>query len=178
MRSKPANARLSAWFVQWRSPLRKFLGLRGRVPRADIDDAAQEVFLRLLRYDKGEVVEHPQAYLYKMAANVAAEWALRARRRYAHEPQWLAGLEADDNPDLELDRRAAREDLRRALAALTGRQRLVLKLRFGEGLSNAEVAARIGSTHRIVKRELAQSYERLRLELDPGSLEAMLHGRE
>ena len=50
-----------------------------------MDDAAQEVFLRLLRYDRGELVENPQAYLFKVATNVAAEWSIRARRERERE---------------------------------------------------------------------------------------------
>lgn len=48
---------------------------------ADFDDVAQEVFLRLLRYDAAQIVEHPQAYLFKMASNVAAEWSIRSSNR-------------------------------------------------------------------------------------------------
>ncbi len=54
---------------------------RGAVRVADLDDVAQEVFLRLLRYETAEVVQHPQAYIFKMAANVTAEWAIRSRHR-------------------------------------------------------------------------------------------------
>src|ERR1700744_3279532 len=91
-----ANNILSAWFRRWRSPLRKFLAGRGAVRVADLDDVAQEVFLRLLRYESAEVVQHPQAYIFKMAANVAAEWAIRSRHRLAHEPRWLSTLVAQD----------------------------------------------------------------------------------
>ena|SRR2546427_7067363 len=57
--------RLADWFRQWRSPLRKFLLRRGSVPASDLDDIAQEVFLRLMRYDRTELIEHPQAYLFQ-----------------------------------------------------------------------------------------------------------------
>ena len=79
MISIDAKRRLSDWFRQWRSPLRKFLRSRGAIRAADLDDVAQEVFLRLMRYERVELIENPQAYLYKMASNVAAEWAIRAR---------------------------------------------------------------------------------------------------
>ena len=54
------------------------------VSGADVNEVAQEVFLRLLRYDKGELIDYPQAYLSKMAANVVNEWAIRASRRVGH----------------------------------------------------------------------------------------------
>jgi hypothetical protein len=39
----------------------------------------------LLRYDRAELVEHPKAYLFRMATNLATEWALRARSRHPHD---------------------------------------------------------------------------------------------
>ena len=47
----------------------------------DVEDVGQEVFLRLMRYETAELIEHPQAYLYKVASNVATEWSMRARNR-------------------------------------------------------------------------------------------------
>src|ERR1700744_846480 len=96
MPSLPAHKSLSEWFRRWRTPLRRFLAARGLVRVEDLDDVAQEVFLRLLRYESAEVVQHPQAYIFKMAANVAAEWAIRSRHRLAHEPRWLSTLVAQD----------------------------------------------------------------------------------
>src|SRR5882757_6987038 len=96
--------RLTDWFRQWRGPLRKFLVGRGAVPAADLDDVAQEVFLRLMRYGRTELIEHPQAYLFKMASNVAAEWAIRARYVRPHESKWLEGLSAEDRPEDEANR--------------------------------------------------------------------------
>src|SRR5687768_14022872 len=72
--------------------------MAGAVCAADLDDVAQEVFLRLMRYPRSELVEHPQAYLFRMAANVAAERALRARHSRPHESEWLDDLTADDRP--------------------------------------------------------------------------------
>ena len=59
--------KVADWFRQWRLPLLKFLIGKGTVRASDLDDVAQEVFLRLMRYGRTELIEHPQAYLYKMA---------------------------------------------------------------------------------------------------------------
>src|SRR5579863_3429412 len=99
MTDASSHRRLTHWFLQWRLPLRKFLVGRGAVPASDLDDVAQEVFLRLMRYGRTELIEHPQAYLYKMAANVAAEWALRGRYMRSREPEWLAGFMGEEAED-------------------------------------------------------------------------------
>src|SRR4051812_13691160 len=92
------NGRLSSWFRRWRLPLRKFLLGRAGIAVSDVDDVAQEVFLRLMRYRKAELVEHPQAYLFKMATNVAAEWSIRSSQRHPHESKWLATLIGPEQP--------------------------------------------------------------------------------
>ncbi len=46
---------------------------KGGARSGDLDDIAQEVFLRLLRYERTEQAEHPQAYLFTIASNVAAD---------------------------------------------------------------------------------------------------------
>jgi RNA polymerase sigma factor (sigma-70 family) len=166
MTSSEAQGRLVEWFRQWRAPLRKFLTARWGVQSGELDDVAQEVFLRLLRYDRTELVENPQAYLFKMASNVAAEWSMRARVRRPHDPKWLLDLRADMGPEDEAIRSAAHEQLRVALSVLPARQREVLRLHFGEGLSHAEIASRMAVTQRIVKRDLVKTYARLRTELD------------
>jgi RNA polymerase sigma factor (sigma-70 family) len=177
--SGPETAKkLTEWFRQWRLPLRKFLIGQGAVPAADVNDVAQEVFLRLLRYDRAELVDYPQAYLFKMAANVANEWAIRSRLRRPHDSKWLSPLLAEDSPELDVARAEVQAEIARALNTLTARQRAVLKLQFGEGASRAEIAQRLGSTERVVKRDLMKSYEKLRVELTTDLLRVLANGRE
>jgi RNA polymerase sigma factor (sigma-70 family) len=178
MSDAEGKLRLAAWFQQWRQPLRAFLRNRGTVPSGDVDDVAQEVFLRLLRYDRSLLVEYPQAYLYKIAANVAAEWSLRARVSRPHSAEWLDGLLADDRPDDDAARRQGQEAIERALNTLTGRQRAVLKLQFFEGLSHEEIAKRLNMTPRVVRRMVVQSYPQLRVQLNAEITGALAHGRE
>jgi RNA polymerase sigma factor (sigma-70 family) len=170
--------RLTDWFRQWRGPLRKFLVGRGAVPAADLDDVAQEVFLRLMRYGRTELIEHPQAYLFKMASNVAAEWAIRARYVRSREPEWLAGLAGEDRPEDEASHIELQDEIERALLTLTPQQQEVLKLQFYSGLSRGEIAGRLNLSERSVKRALTKSYEKLRSELHTDAFARMTDGRE
>ena len=177
MTSPDKKSRLTLWFNQWRAPLRKFLIRRGTVRSSDLDDVAQEVFLRLLRYDRAELIEHPQAYLFKMAANVAAEWSIRARSSNPHDPRWLSELQADDEPSETVARECIQDKVERALRTLTPRQREVLKLQFTDELGYAEIADRLGTTHRSIKRIVIKSYDKLRHELDAELLGVISRGR-
>jgi RNA polymerase sigma factor (sigma-70 family) len=172
-RDPATSRRLADWFRQWRSPLRKFLRARGSIPASEIDDVAQEVFLRLMRYERTEIVENPRAYLYKMASNVAAEWAIRSRNTRPHDSRWLTGLVSGAEPAASLGRDVAEHEVRRAIETLGVRERKMLKLHYFEGLGLADIAERTGATPRTVKRVLIRSYDKLRHELDPGLLGVM-----
>jgi RNA polymerase sigma factor (sigma-70 family) len=177
MSTAEAKRRLSDWFRQWRLPLRRFLLGRAGVRAADVDDVAQEVFLRLMRYERAELVEHPQAYLHKIASNVAAEWLMRAAGRTRRDARWSAGdPEGADSPEAMLLRAQSEEHVARALMRLQPRQREVLKLHFAEDLGHAAIAERTGQSLRSVRRHFARGYKKLRQELDPGLLRAFEEG--
>jgi RNA polymerase sigma factor (sigma-70 family) len=178
MNDRDTKRRLAVWFRQWGLPLRKFLVGRGMVPASDLDDVAQEVFLRLMRYERTDLIEHPQAYLYKMATNVAAEWAIRARSRRPHESKWLLGLAAVDLLECGLNQAELQYEIERALLTLTPREREVLKLQFFESLSRAQVAERLGTSERAVKRILMKSYQKLRQQLDAELLRGITDGHD
>lgn len=173
-------ARLTDWFREWRQPLRRFL-MRRTASSADIDDIAQEVFLRLLRYDRAELIEQPQAYLFRMALNVSAEWRMRSAQREPHRSDWLAELVDEADPQAKLQQAARSEDLIRALETLRPRQREILRLHYSGGLTYKGIAAKLGITARIVKRDMTRAYADLRACLDPdmaifGSLAPLSEG--
>ncbi len=176
MKNPVSTQLLAVWFRKWQAPLRRFLYLRTAVRSADLDDVAQEVFLRLMRYERAEVIEQPQAYLYRMAANVAAEWSIRSRNVRPHDSRWLSGLVAESEPESEAVNAEFADKLEAAMTRLNTRQRSVLRLQFVEELSHAEIAARIGASPRTVKRIVAETYLRLRVDLDPILHSAATHG--
>jgi RNA polymerase sigma-70 factor (ECF subfamily) len=158
-------------------PLRRFLARRRVGSAADIEDIAQEVFLRLLRYDRAELVEHPQAYLFKIAVNVSAEWSTRSSRRLPHDSAWLTELVDALSPEAELEHAGLDECLRVAVEALPARAREILRLHFGEGMTHPQIATALGVTRKIVKRDCARAYAELRSTLDLELFDAHRHSR-
>lgn len=157
---------LADWFSDWQQPLRRFLTRRKVGSAADIEDIAQEVFLRLIRYDRAALIDHPQAYLFKIAANISAEWAVRSSRRLPHDSAWLAELVDALTPEMAVERAGRDEQLRNALEALPARAHEILRLHFGEGMTLLEIASELGVTRKIVKRDVARAYAALRTSLD------------
>jgi RNA polymerase sigma-70 factor (ECF subfamily) len=159
--------RLASWFREWRRPIRYWLSRRSSVPAADLDDVAQEVFLRLLRYGEDVVVDNPQGYLFRIAANVASEWRERARLRRPHDQSWLQELQIDpaDEPENAVARSAVQEQVQAAVERLPQRQRVVLLLHVNDGLTYMEIAQQMGLSYRAVLRDLTRAYAQLRMQL-------------
>jgi len=91
---------------------------------------------------------------------------MRSRRRHPHDARWLDDLQAESDPERDMARESAHQQLREALASLPPRQREMLRLHFGEGLARAQIAERLQTTERSVKRDLINAYARLRVVLD------------
>lgn len=166
-RKMGSRERVNGWFNEWCRPLRRFLAGRHSIPTNDLDDVVQEVYLRLLRYDRTEAIEQPQAYMFKMAANIAIEFASRSRTGGVRDMAWLEEYAPDEATEEELRRLENEEEVSRALLVLRPRQREILKLQFFEGLTHAQTAERLGVSERVVKRTLAKTYRRLRGTLLP-----------
>jgi RNA polymerase sigma factor (sigma-70 family) len=166
---------LADWFTRWREPLRRFLVAKGVHRVADWEDVFQEVFLRLLRYESAEVVEQPRAYVFKVAANVAAEWAMRARHRFEHQPYWLDTLVFEDRREEMFDSVVIQGRVKRAVDTLSERAQAILMLHFEEDLSHSDIAERLGLSLRVVRRDFEKSYIKLRHELRLEPPETLLH---
>ncbi len=161
MPARPTPPHVTAWFHEYHDQLLRFLR-RGLDDPAEAQDLAQEVFLRLLRIDEPDLIQHPRAYLYRVAINVIQEWRMRNQRFPLQDGQDLEQIPDHHEPaaDLEADEQAARVNA--AVARLPALYRAVLKLRVTQGMTHNEVAAQLGLSPRMVKRYLIKAYARLR----------------
>jgi RNA polymerase sigma factor (sigma-70 family) len=166
------NDRFGDWFKEWRKPVRHWLSRRASVPAAELDDLAQEVFLRLLRYSENTAVENPLGYLLRIAGNVASEWRERARVSKPHDQEWLEDLliEPDKEPENSVCQARTDETVQAAVDQLPYRQKQVLLLRVNESLTYKEIAERLKLSPRVVLRDLSRAYSQLRMRLNPDDL--------
>jgi RNA polymerase sigma factor (sigma-70 family) len=153
------------WAAVYGDDLQRFLAKR-RLVESDIKDVCQEVFLRLLRFNRGEVIHNPLAYLFRVAANVAHDFKLR-------RPQWTSlenesveetalGTDASESPESIADASYRRRFLQQVIAELPPLPRAVIALQYHEGLSYDQIAERLGVTRRVVKRAMARAFALMR----------------
>jgi RNA polymerase sigma factor (sigma-70 family) len=157
-------SRLARWVRDYAPDLHRFLAKR-RLIESDIQDVCQEVYLRLLRFDRTEVATNPQAYLIRVAANVAHDFRLRRLHWAALEPELQDEASPDPGPERLADVDSRQAVLMRALASLPPLPRAVLALQSREELTYGQIAERLGVTRRSVKRAIARGHELLRAQL-------------
>lgn len=125
---------------------------------SEVEDLVQEVFLRIVRRGPSGELEQLDGYIFKTAASVLMDRGRRRRVRHADrhvpfEPE-IHGGEAP-GPERALIGAETLEAIGIALLELPERTRRVFILRRMEGLSNPEVARRLGiSTSAIEKHML------------------------
>lgn len=146
--------------------LRRFR--RRGLSTAEAEDLAQEAFLKLLNAPPEDLRE-PKAYLARVAEHVFIDRIRRARRAQAVTPSGAPPSEevADARPSAEaaLIAREEEEALDRALAELPPRCREVLKLHKFEGLSYAEISAKMGISRNTVMVHMVKGLGVLRRRL-------------
>ncbi len=127
-------------------------------------ELVQDSFLKLyLKMSKGEQIENPRAWLYRVAQNLA-------RRHYSREPAFDE-LDTDvaspgsSTPETELMERQRRSALLKAVADLSPQQRNCLDLRV-RGLRYREIASVIGISTSAVGEFLRRAVVRLKEALD------------
>lgn len=165
MSASGGSERIAQWARSWNAGLTRFL--RRRLPQPiDAEDLAQEVYARLLRVEKLELIEEPQAYLYKVAVNVAAEWRMRAAQSKPHSADELDALVAATTPETALSEADFARQLDAALREMTPMVRAVIYLKLRDGMSHDEIARHLGITTRMVRRLLTTAYTQLRGSID------------
>lgn len=152
---------LIGWRQRWNRSLLRFLGRRTR-GGIDIEDLAQETYLRLLRARDLSDVRNPQAYLLRVASHVVSEWRNRQPPEELFEAVEEATLVDDLVPEVSLEAEISRRQLDEALRDVSPMTRAVVLLKYREGRQCKEIARDLGLTERQVRRHLTRAFERLR----------------
>lgn len=134
--------------------------LTGDAHRAQ--DLVQTALLRAYRRWRWVArADHPDAYVRRIVTTSYVDW--RRRRSNHEEPvDALPDRPAGDGPADPADRVADRDELQRALATLSPRQRAVLVLRHYEGWDDASIAAALGCGEPAVRTHASRGLQRLR----------------
>lgn len=160
-------------FAHFRDGLRRYL-LRRLRSREEADDIAQEVYLRLLRVTEAHSVQHPQAYIYRVASNVLHEFALHRNKEIVAFDSEIAEHAANEwaderSADDSYERSGREHRLAAVIEKLPPMQRAVLVLAKQLGLSHAEIAAKLGISINTTRVHLYRAMNFCRIQLLQGT---------
>lgn len=155
---------LSAFQNHYADLLRFLVRRTGDADRAA--DIAQDTYFKLAAIQpESRVIENQRAYIYRVAGNLAID----TLRRDGKDAAWLTG----DGPDASIadpapsqERSAIATDRLRkveeALETLPPKARLALMLFRIDGLSHAEIAARLNVSDSMVAKYIGQAMRHCR----------------
>lgn len=156
----PPDPVQSRWFAEHVLPhepmLRAWLQSRFR-EETDLDDILQEAYLRVLRAHAGGRLQSPKAFLFAIARNLAID-RLR-HRQIARTDGWGQGAEWDvlfDGDDVTetVARNQELELLTEAIQSLPDRCRQVFTLRKVYGMTQRDIARKLGISEHTVSAQL------------------------
>jgi RNA polymerase sigma-70 factor (ECF subfamily) len=147
--------------------------VRGMVPAADVEDVAQEAFLKAFR--KLHLFDGRSSFytwIYRLSANTAMDWRKKeARRRHAPLPESPTGEDRTESRDDGPAERAVQHELGelidRAIAELPPKYHEILVLREFRGLSYDAISEELQISKGTVESRLFRARERLRDRLRP-----------
>ncbi|MGN6830560.1 RNA polymerase sigma factor [Paucibacter sp. M5-1] len=167
---------LNAWFVDQVLPLEAMLERFLRRNWRDMDeisDLRQEVYARVYDGCARGRPDSAQAFVLTTARNLLID---RARRAQIVSIETYADMDAlaptldELSPERHLAARSELKLLQIALNLLPARCREVIELRKIEGLSQREVASRMGITEDTVERQVSKGVRALALALQATGL--------
>ena len=160
---------LLATYLDRRADFKRLLAARLGCPQ-EAEDLVQEMYLKLTQLEAGLVVERQEAFLYRMAMNLALDRVRQRRRGSARDRQWIdvtsdrvegEAIEPEPLQDRVVDGRQRLARVMDAARRLPAQCKRVFQLHKIEGLTHAEVADRLGISRSAVEKQMTTALQRL-----------------
>ena len=134
--------------------------------RQQAEDLAHDTFVRVLESDSAAVAQ-PRAYLHQTARNIAVDGYRREDRRSAMESEAIDhSVSSSGDPEHFMQAIQLADSIERALTELPVNCRKVFVWQKIEGLTQAEIAERLGLSKNMVEKYMIRTLRHLRDRLD------------
>ncbi|MFC3051048.1 RNA polymerase sigma factor [Kordiimonas pumila] len=150
----------------YRPHLHRYLRSKLQNPE-DVEDIAQESYLRLLRVEFPELIKRPQDYLFRIASNVVHDFYLKKSK----QPDFIdydnivdTGNDKDQH-DLQddIERRSSIKHLETFIKDLPSTQKAAFLLKKRDGLSHEEIAEKLGISEHSSRAYVSRTVAHCRL---------------
>jgi RNA polymerase sigma factor (sigma-70 family) len=157
-RPTPRPSAITAAFLECSTFLKNFLAGFLRAPQ-DIEDIAQETYLRAYMAEQRETIEQPKAFLFRVAKNLALTKLSKKSRLitdYIEEAGTAVVIETAAGSDQMLEAQECLDLYCEAVATLPEKCRQVFLYRKVHGLSHKDIGERMGLSVSSVEKYLRQ----------------------
>ena len=160
-KKSPFYSNIYTAFVDNESALKRFLG-RFLYNSEDVDDMAQESFLRAYKATDGHDIDSPRAYLFKVARTMAYQEISRNSRRLTDYLE--DALERDLDAGTQLEEEVVAQQKVQiycdAIAQLPNQCRRVFLMRKVQAMSYKAIASELGISISAVEKQVAIGADR------------------
>lgn len=138
----------------------------------DAEELVQDTFVRLWESRLGlSEVDHPRAYIYRMARNNTLNWLAKAARNNQMMRQVWSNMQITGNITEDiLDARESRQLIANALSGLSEKKQAIFRMSREQGMKHEEIADSLGLSRSTVKNSLVEILKYLKSSLAPRSL--------
>jgi len=158
------RSQITKAFVEQQRPLKSFISRFIRRPQ-DIDDIAQETFVRAFLAEKKGDIQHPKAYIYRVARNLAFETLTKKSNQltsYIEDSCDQSLLQSDENVE---DSMAATEKFDRvklAISELPPQCQRVFIMHKVYGFKYREISQQLGISVSTVEKHIMTGLKKCR----------------
>lgn len=138
-----------------------YAACRRQLPTAEVDDAVQEVFVKLAR-NADSIRQDIGSWIYRCAVNTCADTLRRKDTRARREAEYARRIEGEQgNPNVEQILR----DVDQAMQDLSSEERQLIVRYFFAGETQSVIAQALDVSQPTIKRRIDQAVEHLRDKL-------------
>jgi len=160
--SRKKESALLEVYLSCETSLKRFLYGFSRKPE-DVDELAQEAFLRTFLVERTTEIKSPKAYLFRVARNIALRELSKKTRQltdYLEESVDDQTLDSEASLEEELIAQQKLKHCCEAIADLPEQCRRVFLLRKVHALSHKEISIQLGISISTVEKHIAKGVDR------------------
>src|SRR5262245_53794 len=157
----PRRSHVYEAYLRHEESLKRFIG-RFMCSRPDVDDIAQEAFLRAYTVERTRPIEQPKSFLFRIAKHLALSQLTRKSRQitdYIEDFQDSSVIQLEHSAEEEFSAHQMLGLHCEAVAELAPQCRQVYLLRKVHGFSHKEIAEHLGIAVSTVEKHLMKAIE-------------------
>lgn len=158
------GSQITKAFVEQQGPLKSFISRFIRRPQ-DIDDIAQETFIRAFRAEKRGGIQHPKAYIYRVARNLAFETLTKKSTQltsYIEDSCDQSLLESKENLEYNMIVSEKLDRVKTAIAEMPPQCQRVFIMHKVYGFKYREISQQLGISVSTVEKHIMTGLKKCR----------------